>query len=115
MVERWPARKGTRCRPPPMSGSPSVRPHQLARPPDAMSTILRGQGNPPARAFLCLIRLGLFQLLQHLLRDEVHPLLVEVVAVVGQKSAGLVVLVVFLPVAHERLAQVVERNLLLLG
>src|SRR5262245_7401765 len=55
-----------------------------------------------------------FQHLEYLLGDEVHARLVEVVAVVGQQAAALVVLVVLFPVVNERLAQVVERDLLLL-
>src|SRR5262245_46947468 len=56
-----------------------------------------------------------FKLLQHLLGNVLVAGLGPVIAVVGQEAACLVVRIVLLPVLDERLAQVIERNLLLLG
>src|SRR5262245_12094330 len=56
-----------------------------------------------ARGLLCAGRL-LFEHLEHVLGDELHARLIEVVAVVRQDAARLVFGVVLLPVLHEGLA-----------
>src|SRR6266704_3528761 len=55
------------------------------------------------------------KLRQHLLRDELVARVVEMVAVVGEEAFVLVIRVVFLPVADEGLAEIVEGHLPVLG
>ena len=61
------------------------------------------------------LALPLLEFRQHFFSNEAMAGIDEVIAVVGQDAPGLVFRVVLLPVSHESLAEVVERNLFLQG